>query len=184
MESLQKLWYDNQYMTRRVFLYFGLILSLFLSACGSTGDNIEVNILTPPGEQAIKTDISAAMQDSGHKGVYFFVEELKSLNGGVSHPYVAKEGGDKVQYPNSAIGLDPTKAKFTIKTSQLDHSKPYIIRMIAYDVNNIETHKGEADCFIDFSRPKLNTINICFKEKDDTNNCDSVGFQNFAICKD
>ncbi|MCI5073178.1 hypothetical protein MRY82_09605 [bacterium] len=167
-------------MTRSV-LYLSFALSLFLSSCGSSGDNIEVNVLTPPGEAAIKSDISTAMQQDGHKGVYFVVEELPNP---VATPYVAVQGGDKIEYPNSAVGLDPTKAKFTIKTSQLDQSKPYIIRMIAYDANNTPTHRGEADCFIDFSRPKLNTINICFKEVDDTNNCDSVGFQDFAFCKD
>ncbi|HMQ11669.1 MAG TPA: hypothetical protein PKC21_09220 [Oligoflexia bacterium] len=166
-------------MTRSV-LYLSLAFSLLLSSCGNSGDNIQVNVLIPSGEEAIKTDIQTAMQNEGHRGVYFVVQELSNP---VSYPYVPVQGGDELQYPNSATGLDPTKAKFTIKSGQLDQSKPYIIKMRAMNSNNQPTHEGIADCYIDFSDPNRNVINICFKALASTGNCTSKGFQSFAQCQ-
>lgn len=167
-------------MTRSVF-YLSLVLCLVLGSCGDT-NSVQVNVLIPSGEQAIKTDIQYNMQNNGHKGVYFVVQELP--NPVLPPPYVPVQGGESLQYPNSATGLDPTKVKFTIKSGQLDQSKPYIIKMRAVNSNNQVTHEGTADCYIDFSRPNLNIINICFKAIDSMGNCDNLGFQDYSLCKD
>jgi len=151
----------------KAYRFIGLCAASLLTSCGGGAEvNLDV-VLSSNTSENVLLKISQDVQIGLSAGVYFVLDELKTVPVSVDDLLTS---GDNYSEPDiNGIGDDPLQKEFKISTATLNPTSFYRIKMIARDSNGNITHTGTGDCPVKLSLKKQNIVKICFG-KDIANN--------------